>query len=65
MFQSWHYLYVTDLPALMLFINLRAVFVPKEYGGNPPDDMDAFFELIMIDEVARVGGGGVLGQVTT
>lgn len=37
--------------------------MPKEYGGNPPEDMDSFFELIMIDEVARVGGGGALGQV--
>jgi alkylation response protein AidB-like acyl-CoA dehydrogenase len=41
---------------------ITSIFVPKEYGGNPPDDLDAFFELIMIDEVARVGGGGVLGQ---
>jgi hypothetical protein len=43
--------------------SLSAIFVPKEYGGNPPEDMDTFFELIMIDEVARVGGGGALGQV--
>lgn len=39
--------------------------MPKEYGGTPPEDMDAFFELIMVDEVARAGGGGALGQVRT
>uniref|UniRef100_A0A7S4P207 Acyl-CoA dehydrogenase n=1 Tax=Paramoeba aestuarina TaxID=180227 RepID=A0A7S4P207_9EUKA len=41
---------------------LGAILYPKEYGGQRPDDFDAFYEVIMIDEMARCGGGGVLGQ---
>eukprot|EP01064_Diplonema_japonicum_P009449 TRINITY_DN1693_c0_g3_i5.p1 TRINITY_DN1693_c0_g3~~TRINITY_DN1693_c0_g3_i5.p1 ORF type:complete len:415 (+),score=139.69 TRINITY_DN1693_c0_g3_i5:57-1301(+) len=33
----------------------------KALGGH--DDFDAFYEMITIDELARVGGGSVLGQV--
>jgi alkylation response protein AidB-like acyl-CoA dehydrogenase len=35
---------------------------PPEYGGTRPADFDAFYELIVCDELARVCGGGVLGQ---
>lgn len=35
---------------------------PREYGGTKPDDYDAFYELILADELARCGGG-VLGQM--
>lgn len=36
----------------------------KEFGGTKPDDFDAFYELILWDEFARMGGGGVLGQMS-
>lgn len=39
-----------------------AIF-PKEYGGTPPEGYNAFHELIMWDELARAGGGAVLGQL--
>ena len=37
------------------------VIFPKELGGTPIADFDAFHELILWDEFARVGGGSVLG----
>jgi len=33
---------------------------PKEYGGTPPDQVDAFHDLILIDELSRCGSGGML-----
>lgn len=33
---------------------------PAEYGGTPPPDYDAFHELILFDEIARSGAGGVV-----
>ncbi len=33
-------------------------------GGTRPDDFDAFHEVILWDEMARMGGGGVLGQMS-
>lgn len=33
---------------------------PKEYGGTPPEGFDAFHDLILIDELARCGTGGVV-----
>jgi len=41
---------------------LGGYLYPKEIGGNRPDDFDAFYELIMCDEMSRIGGGGILGQ---
>jgi alkylation response protein AidB-like acyl-CoA dehydrogenase len=34
-----------------------------ELGGNKTDEVDAFYELIYVDEFARCGGGYVMGQV--
>lgn len=34
-----------------------------EYGGTPPEDFDAFHDLIVIDELARCGAGGILWAV--
>eukprot|EP01061_Rhynchopus_euleeides_P026851 TRINITY_DN43721_c0_g1_i1.p2 TRINITY_DN43721_c0_g1~~TRINITY_DN43721_c0_g1_i1.p2 ORF type:complete len:415 (+),score=199.95 TRINITY_DN43721_c0_g1_i1:68-1312(+) len=34
---------------------------PKSLGGS--DEWDSFYELIMLDEMARTGGGYVLGQL--
>jgi len=33
---------------------------PKEYGGTPPEDFDAFHDLILVDELSRCAAGGVL-----
>jgi len=42
---------------------LGGIIYPKKYGGTPYPDHDAFYELILLDELARVGGGAVLGQL--
>eukprot|EP01113_Clastostelium_recurvatum_P014904 TRINITY_DN1817_c0_g1_i2.p1 TRINITY_DN1817_c0_g1~~TRINITY_DN1817_c0_g1_i2.p1 ORF type:complete len:431 (+),score=99.77 TRINITY_DN1817_c0_g1_i2:34-1293(+) len=44
-------------------IGLQGFLVPSEYGGNRPADFDTFYELIACDELARSGGGNVLGQL--
>ena len=36
---------------------------PKEYGGTPPQDFDAFHDLILVDELARCGSGGIIWAV--
>jgi len=41
---------------------ILGIIYPNEFGGTQPADYDAFYELIMIDEIGRVGGGSVLGQ---
>lgn len=33
---------------------------PKEYGGTPPENVDAFHDLILIDELSRCASGGLL-----
>lgn len=42
---------------------ISGIMAPVEYGGQRTPDVDAFFELIMCDELARLSGGGVLGQL--
>lgn len=42
---------------------INGLLYPNEVGGTRPADFDAFHELILWDELARVGGGGVLGQM--
>jgi alkylation response protein AidB-like acyl-CoA dehydrogenase len=34
---------------------IGGVIFPKEWGGTPPDDYDAFHEMIILDEFARCG----------
>jgi alkylation response protein AidB-like acyl-CoA dehydrogenase len=41
---------------------ISGIIYPKEYGGTPLPDQDAFYELILCDEFGRVGGGAILGQ---
>jgi len=41
---------------------IQGILYSKEFGGTRPDDFDAFYELILWDEMARLGGG-VLGQM--
>jgi alkylation response protein AidB-like acyl-CoA dehydrogenase len=38
-------------------LGIEGVFYPREYGGKKPADFDYFYELIMLDEFARSGGG--------
>lgn len=45
-------------------LGFQGIIYPKEYGGTRPDDFDAFYEVIAIDEFARVGGGSVLGGMS-
>ena len=42
--------------------NLQGIIYDKEFGGTKPDDFDTFYEIILCDEMSRMGGGGVLGQ---
>jgi alkylation response protein AidB-like acyl-CoA dehydrogenase len=42
---------------------IQGALFPKEYGGTPPENFDAFHELILWDELSRTGGGGALGQL--
>lgn len=39
------------------------ILYPKEYSGQRPADFNAFHELILWDELERVGGTGVMGQM--
>jgi len=43
---------------------IQGVLYPTEWGGTRPADFDAFHELVLWDELARMGGGGVLGQMS-
>ena len=43
-------------------LGIAGMGYPKELGGTMPPDYDAFYELIMVDEMARAGGGHVMGQ---
>ena len=48
---------------LYRFSCCQGVIYEREFGGTKPADFDAFYELILVDELSRVGGGNVLGQV--
>ena len=45
-------------------LGLAGLIYPREYGGTRPDDFDAFHEMILWDEIARVGGASVMGQMS-
>ncbi len=42
---------------------ITSVFHPPEFGGNKTPEIDAFYELIYVDEFARAAGGFIMGQV--
>jgi len=42
---------------------LLAEIWPEEYGGTPPSNCDTFHDLILVDELARCGAGGILWAV--
>lgn len=44
-------------------LGIQGILYPNEYGGTQPDDFDTFYEIILWDELARVGGGAILGQM--
>jgi len=54
--------YPTSLHEKIYQAGISGIIYPAEYGGTPLPDFDAFYEIILVDEVARVGGG-VLGQL--
>jgi len=43
---------------------IAGLLFPVEYGGTRPVDFDAFHEVVLWDELSRVGGGGALGQLS-
>jgi len=55
--------YPVELHQRAYELGIQGIIYPKEYGGTRPDDFDAFYEFILIDELARIGGGGALGQM--
>jgi alkylation response protein AidB-like acyl-CoA dehydrogenase len=56
--------YPKELHEKAFAAGIQGVLYPKEWGGTRPDDFDAFHELVMWDELSRLGGGGVLGQMS-
>lgn len=45
-------------------LGLAGLIYPEKYGGTRPKDFDAFHEMILWDEIGRVGGGAILGQLS-
>ena len=56
--------YPKELHRRVYELGISGIIYPKEYGGTPPADYDAFHEQILWDELGRCGGGGVLGQLS-
>lgn len=54
--------YPKELHARSYELGIQGILYPKEYGGTKPEDFDAFYELIMVDELARLGPGSIMGQ---
>jgi len=54
--------YPPELHAKAYAAGLYGSMWPKEYGGTPPVDADAFHDLIYNDELSRAGTGGVLAS---
>jgi len=44
-------------------LGITGIIYPNALGGTQPPDFDAFYELIMFDEISRMAGGGVLTQM--
>eukprot|EP01006_Ploeotia_vitrea_P044152 TRINITY_DN66815_c6_g2_i1.p1 TRINITY_DN66815_c6_g2~~TRINITY_DN66815_c6_g2_i1.p1 ORF type:complete len:509 (-),score=292.31 TRINITY_DN66815_c6_g2_i1:1380-2906(-) len=59
---EWHEqgTYPPELHEKAYKAGIYAAVWPQEYGGTPPPECDAFHDLILIDELARCGSGGVL-----
>lgn len=45
-------------------LGIAGLIYPEKYGGTRPKDFDAFHEMILWDEIGRVGGGAILGQLS-
>eukprot|EP01013_Petalomonas_cantuscygni_P001840 TRINITY_DN11873_c0_g1_i1.p1 TRINITY_DN11873_c0_g1~~TRINITY_DN11873_c0_g1_i1.p1 ORF type:complete len:425 (-),score=87.50 TRINITY_DN11873_c0_g1_i1:432-1706(-) len=55
--------YPRDLHEKAFQAGVSGIIYDRALGGTKPDDFDAFYELILIDELARTCGGNVLGQL--
>lgn len=55
--------YPADLHAKAYKAGIAGLIWPNEYGGTRPKDFDAFHEMILWDEVGRLGGGAILWQL--
>jgi alkylation response protein AidB-like acyl-CoA dehydrogenase len=44
-------------------LGIQGILFPPEYGGTKPAAFDAFYELILWDELSRTNGGGAMGQL--
>ncbi|KAL0478295.1 medium-chain specific acyl-CoA dehydrogenase, mitochondrial [Acrasis kona] len=54
--------YPVELHKRSYELGIQGIIYPNEHGGTQPKDYDIFYELVMCDELARAGGGNVLGQ---
>jgi len=52
--------YPADMHVRAYKAGIYGAIWPKEFGGTPPEDFDMFHDLIMVDELARCGAGGIL-----
>lgn len=56
--------YPRELHIKAFEVGIQGVLYDKSFGGTKPSDFDAFYEVILWDEMARCGGGGVLAQMS-
>lgn len=52
-----------ELHAKAYNAGIYAAMWPAQYGGTPPEGCDPFHDLILIDELARCGSGGLLWSI--
>ena len=55
--------YPNELHVKAYALGINGSIFPKKYGGTPPPGFDTFHEIILWDELQRVGGGFVLGAL--
>jgi len=48
---------------LYVFVFVFLFLLIIEYGGTPPEEVDPFHDLILVDELSRCGAGGILWAV--
>eukprot|EP01006_Ploeotia_vitrea_P044163 TRINITY_DN66815_c6_g9_i1.p1 TRINITY_DN66815_c6_g9~~TRINITY_DN66815_c6_g9_i1.p1 ORF type:complete len:525 (-),score=279.30 TRINITY_DN66815_c6_g9_i1:461-1987(-) len=52
--------YPPDLHERAYKAGIYGAIWPREFGGTPPEQFDAFHDLILVDELSRCAAGGVL-----
>lgn len=55
--------YPKDLHMKAYEAGIGGILFPAEYGGTKPKDFDAFYEIILWDELFRSASGSTLGQL--